>query len=579
MKITKEMLKNRIAAAGGQRPADTVVKNASIVNVFTGEIMEGDAAIVDGYFAGIGSYEGREVIDAKGKIMIPGMIDGHVHIESSLLTPREFGNVVLSRGVTAVVTDPHEIANVAGAPGIEYMIEDAARTELDVFVMLPSCVPAAPFESNGAVLEAAHLLPFINNPKVLGLAEVMDFPAVEEGRDAMMDKLLMGHTEGKAIDGHAAGLTAEGINIFMAAGIRTDHESVTAAEAKTRLDLGMYLMIREGTVAKDLDALFPAITTRNARRCLFVTDDKLVDDLVEEGSVDHIVRRAVRKGLDPVTAVQMVTLNAAECFGLQHLGAVAPGYQADFVLLDDLESFNIQDVYKNGRLVSASGRPLEKTKERASTALLPGINTGEVSARDLVLPLASDFCRLIEIVPNSIVTKERKEQVPVEDGHFCISPAADQLKIAVIERYAASGNIGVGIVKGIGLKSGAIATTISHDSHNIIAAGTSDKDILAAVRHVIQSNGGMAVVQEEKVSASLPLAVAGLMAEEPWEQVYERLSLLNQALDSLGAPQDFDPFLTLSFLALPVIPELKMTEKGLFDFRSFSHVKVEIEHL
>lgn len=578
MKTTKEMLKNRIAVAGGQKPADTVVKNASIVNVFTGEMMEGDVAIVDGYFAGIGSYDGQEVIDAKGKIMIPGMIDAHVHIESSLLAPREFGKVVLSRGVTAVVTDPHEIANVAGAPGIEYMIEDAAHTELDMFVMLPSCVPAAPFESNGAVLEAEHLQPFINTPGVLGLAEVMDFPAVAEGKDAMADKLLMGHTERKVIDGHAAGLTAEGINIFMAAGIRTDHESVTAAEAKTRLDLGMYLMIREGTVAKDLDALFPAITERNARRCLFVTDDKLVDDLVEEGSVDHIVRRAVRKGLDPVTAVQMVTLNAAECFGLQHLGAVAPGYQADFVLLDDLESFNIHDVYKKGRLVSTNVRPLEDTKRGASSASLPGINAGEVKAGHLALPLASDFCRLIEIVPNSIVTKERKEQVTVEDGHFYISPEADQLKIAVIERHAASENIGVGIVKGLGLKSGAIATTISHDSHNIIAAGTSDKDILAAVRHVIQSNGGMAVVQEEKVSASLPLSVAGLMAEEPWEQVYERLSLLNQALDSLGAPQDFDPFLTLSFLALPVIPELKMTEKGLFDFRSFSHVKVEAEH-
>ncbi|SDW58753.1 Adenine deaminase [Marinococcus luteus] len=579
MKITKEMLKNRIAAAGGQRPADTVVKNASIVNVFTGEIMEGDAAIVDGYFAGIGSYDGQEVIDAKGKIMIPGMIDGHVHIESSLLTPREFGKVVLSHGVTSVVTDPHEIANVAGAPGIEYMIEDAERTELDMFVMLPSCVPAAPFESNGAVLEAEHLLPFINTPGVLGLAEVMDFPAVAEGTDVMMDKLLMGHTERKVIDGHAAGLTAEGINIFMAAGIRTDHESVTAAEAKTRLDLGMYLMIREGTVARDLDALFPAITERNARRCLFVTDDKLVDDLVEEGSVDHIVRRAVRKGLDPVTAVQMVTLNAAECFGLQHLGAVAPGYQADFVLLDDLDSFNIHEVYKNGRLVSGNVRPLEETNRGVSAASLPGINAGQVSARDLALPLASDFCRLIEVVPNSIVTKERKEQVTVEDDHFCISPANDQLKIAVIERHTASENIGVGIVKGLGLKSGAIATTISHDSHNIIAAGTSDKDILAAVRHVIQSNGGMAVVQEEKVLASLPLAVAGLMAEKPWEEVYERLSLLNQALDSLGAPQDFDPFLTLSFLALPVIPELKITEKGLFDFRSFSYVNVEVEHL
>lgn len=575
MKITKETLKKRIAVAGGQTVADMVIKNAAIANVFTGELMSGDVAIVDGYFAGIGSYEGKTEIDAKGKTMIPGMIDSHVHIESSLLTPREFGKLVLSRGVTSVVTDPHEIANVAGVSGIEYMLEDAAHTELDVFLMLPSCVPATPFENNGAVLEAEQLLPFMSRPEVLGLAEVMDFPSVSKGNDAMMEKLMMPGMDKKVIDGHAAGLTAEGINTYMAAGIRTDHESVTLDEAKTRLDLGMYLMIREGTVAKDLDSLFPAITEKNARRCLFVTDDKLVDDLVEEGSVDHIVRRAIQKGVDPVTAIQMVTLNAAECFGLRDLGAVAPGYQADFVLLDNLEEISIHEVYKKGHLVQedeSSGK--ERTAD--SSPALPPINTEKVTAADLALPLTSPNCRLIEVIPNSIVTKERKEKVTVEKGEFRISPENDQLKITVIERHAASGHVGVGIVKGFGLKSGALATSISHDSHNIIATGTSDKDILAAVSHVIQSNGGMAVVQAEKVLASLPLPVAGLMADGSYRQVHEQLNLLNHALDALGAPKHFNPFLTLSFLALPVIPALKITEKGLFDFHSFSHVKVEV---
>lgn len=576
MKLTKEMLKKRIAVAGGHTAADMVIKNAAIANVFTGELMSGDVAIVDGYFAGIGSYEGKTEIDAKGKTMIPGMIDSHVHIESSLLTPREFGKLVLSQGVASVITDPHEIANVAGVSGIEYMLEDAAHTELDVFLMLPSCVPATSFEHNGAVLEAEQLLPFINRPEVLGLAEVMDFPSVSTGNDAMMDKLMMAAMDGKVIDGHAAGLPAEGINTYMAAGIRTDHESVTLEEAKTRLDLGMYLMIREGTVAKDLDSLFPAITAKNARRCLFVTDDKLVDDLVEEGSVDHIIRRAIQKGLDPVTAIQMVTLNAAECFGLRHLGAVAPGYQADFVLLDHLEEVSIHEVYKKGRLVQdkeISGK--ERTVDD-SLPSLPPIHAKKVTAADLALPLPSPACRLIEIIPNSIVTKERNEKVTVENGEFCISPENDQLKITVIERHAATGHVGVGIVKGFGLKSGALATSISHDSHNIIATGTSDKDIIKAVDHVIQSNGGMAVVQTGEVLASLPLSVAGLMTDGPYQQVHEQLSLLNGALDALGAPKDFNPFLTLSFLALPVIPALKITEKGLFDFHSFSHVKVEV---
>ncbi|RAV06279.1 hypothetical protein DQG13_00005 [Paenibacillus sp. YN15] len=360
MSINTSALTKRIKAAGKQIPADLVIKHGAIVNVFTGELMEGDIAIVDGVIAGIGSYEGREVIDARGKVIVPGFIDGHVHIESSMLLPREFAKVELQHGVTTVIADPHEIANVAGVNGIQYMLDDAKEVPLDIFVMLPSCVPATSVESNGATLEAEHLSPFMADPRVLGLAEVMDFPSVANADKEMVDKLVMTQLKGGLIDGHAAGIRREELNIYMTAGIRTDHESINSQEAKDRLELGMYLMIREGTVAKDLEALLPVVTARNSRRCLFVTDDKHLDDLLEEGSVDHIVRLAIRKGLDPIMAIQMATLNAAECFGLRHLGAVAPGYQADLLLLDNLNDISIHQVYKKGRCVVGKAQLQQK---------------------------------------------------------------------------------------------------------------------------------------------------------------------------------------------------------------------------
>ncbi len=574
------MLKKRILVAGKKKPADVVVKQGKILNVFTGEFMQGDLAIVDGMIAGIGSYEGKETIDAQGKIIVPGFIDGHVHIESSMLTPREFSKVVLQHGVTAVVTDPHEIGNVAGTDGIQYMLEDAKQLPLDIFVMLPSCVPTTPFETNGARLDAEQLEPFLSKPEVLGLAEVMDFPSVASGSQTMLDKIAMTQSHGSVIDGHAAGLTRDDLNIYMSAGIRTDHECINSQEAKDRLDVGMYLMIREGTVAKNLDALLPVVTPQNSRRCLFVTDDKLIDDLIEEGSVDHIVRLAIKKGLDPVTAIQMVTLNTAECFGLRNLGAIAPGYQADFLLLDDLENISIHQVYKKGTCIVSQGKITGTSFEAPSSpqsVSLPQIHTKEVTLDQLRIPLVSDTCNVIGIIPNSLVTQHLKETVKVENGWFVPSIENDQLLLAVIERHKATGNIGLGIVKGFQLKRGAIATTVAHDSHNIVVVGTSPQEMLVAIQHVIATNGGLAVVDRKEVLASLALPVAGLMSEDEYEVVHQSLKHLNEVLSGIEAPKTFNPFLTLSFLTLSVIPQLKLTDKGLFEFTAFSHIDIEVD--
>ncbi|QHT61600.1 adenine deaminase [Paenibacillus lycopersici] len=578
MEQEREALRRRILVAGKRMPADLVIKQATIVNVFTGELMEGDVAVVDGVIAGIGTYEGKETIQAEGRYLVPGFIDGHVHVESSMLAPGEFAKLLLLHGVTAAVTDPHEIGNVAGEDGIAYMLRSAESLPVDLFVMLPSCVPATSFESGGAVLEAERLAPFYAHPQVLGLAEVMNFPAVAGAEDAMLSKLA--DAQRRRIDGHAAGIGREELNIYMAAGIRTDHECVTAMEAKDRLDLGMHLMIREGTVARNLDLLLPAITQRNARRALFVTDDKLPDDLVAEGSVDHVARLAIRKGLDPITAIQMITINAAECFGLRDRGAIAPGYKADMLLLDDLGSIAIHAVYKAGvRIVeqgildtSAFPAPIPQGDLPPSIAAM---QVKAVASQDLDIPLSSDRCNVIEIIPNQIVTRHLQETVDIRDGKFRPSVDKDQLKLAVVERHHATGNVGVGIVKGFGFGKGAIASSVSHDSHNIVVAGASDEDMLAAIEHLAAHNGGLAVVMDGRVLAALDLPIAGLMSDRPYGEVCMRLEQVKRALDSIGARRSFNPFLTLSFLTLPVIPSLKLTDKGLFDFASFSHIAVQ----
>ena len=574
------LLEKHILIAGKKQLADLVIKNAKIINVFTKEVMEADVAICDGVIVGVGDYEGKQIYDAKNKYLVPGLIDGHVHIESSLLSPKEFAKVSLIHGVTSVITDPHEIGNVAGSTGLDFMIDDARSVPMNIFVMLPSCVPVTPFETNGATLDAASFIPFLERPEVLGLAEVMNYQAVATNEATIIDKLRLMKNKNKKIDGHAAGINRDDLNVYLAAGIRTDHEATTAEEARERLALGMYLMIREGTVAKDLHALYPAITPENSRRCLFVTDDKLIDDLVSEGSIDHIIRQAVQLGMDPLQAIQMATLNAAECFGLDHLGAIAPGYQADFFLTDDLTTLPIVDVFIQGNLVVKQGEIIQDrfpTQPNPFTDNLPAMNVKPLSNTSIALPIHSEQAHVIEIIPNSLLTNDLIEKVSVKDGFFEPSIENDWLKIAVIERHHQTGNIGVGIVKGFQLKDGALATTVAHDSHNIVVVGTNDEDMLYAANQLIKKGGGMIAVKAEKELAFLPLPIGGLMSQAPFLEVNTQLVSLTKEAYKLGASQAFAPFLTLSFLTLSVIPELKITDKGLVSFSKFNLIEPSIE--
>ncbi|PAE32975.1 adenine deaminase [Bacillus sp. 7884-1] len=573
--MERNQLTRRISVASGKEPADTVVKNGRIIDVFNGEIIEGDIAIVDGYFAGVGKYEGKHTVDANGRYVLPAFIDGHVHIESSLVAPSEFAKVLLPHGVTTVIADPHEIGNVLGAPGIQYILDSSENLPFDFYIMLPSCVPATNFENSGAILKAEDLKPFYQHPRVLGLAEVMNFPAVLHAEDDMLNKISDAKRFGKKVDGHAAGLSERDLNVYMAAGIVTDHESTTALEAKERLKSGMYLMIREGTVARDLRNLIPVVNQYNSRRCLFVTDDKHLDDLVLEGSIDHNVRLAIAEGLSPITAIQMATINAAECFGLQEKGAIAAGYKADFSFVDDLETIRISQVYKDGMAVVQDGKLIIDGSNNHKNALEESVHFDDIVESNLNIPLSSKKANIIEIIPNSLITRHIAEEVDLCDqGLFQTSITADQLKLAVIERHHMTKQIGLGIVKGLGLKSGAIATTIAHDSHNLIIAGTNDRDMVLAANTIKKMQGGMIVIKDGQILASLELPIAGLMSDRPYREVYVSLNSLHIALEKIGANSHFNPFLTLSFLALPVIPELKLTDKGLFKVSKFEHITI-----
>ncbi|SMG44119.1 adenine deaminase [Paenibacillus aquistagni] len=587
MRSNKEQLARSIRAAGKQERAELVIRNANIVDVFNLEIMKGDVAITNGRIVGIGDYEGEQVINADGKYLVPAFIDAHVHIESSMVTPAEFARAILPHGVTTVITDPHEIANVSGEAGIQYMLDASEELPLDVRVMLPSCVPATPFEHAGAVLGADQLKPFYSHPRVLGLAEVMDYPSVANGSDDMLNKLLDADHYRGHIDGHGAGLHGDAINVYAAAGIVTDHECVNAGEAKERLRRGMYLMLREGSVAKDVKALLPAVTPFNVRRCMFCTDDKHLDELVHEGSIDHNVRLAIQEGLNPLMAIQMASLNAAECFQLEHKGAIAPGYDADLLIVDDLEKLHIHQVYRKGELIAEGGQYVG-----AALPILPPpadllksvrLDRPEPSALHIPLKVHGDdhkqeaLCRLIGIIPNQLITNHMQALVKVENGQFVPSIDKDQLKIAVLERHKKTGNVGLGVVHGFGIQRGAIASTVAHDSHNLVVAGTCDEDMLLAIEALQQAGGGLAIACDGKVHAVVELTISGLLSAERYEHVLEQLEKLHQALKEIGASDDFHPFVTLSFLCLPVIPELKLTDMGLFDFHTFSTVPFQVE--
>lgn len=574
-----KQLQERVAVSDGRAKADLVITNGRIINVFSGEIMDGDIAIKNGYIAGIGDFpDAEKVIDAAGAFIAPGFIDAHVHVESAMVTPAEFARVLLPNGVTTIVTDPHEIANVAGEKGIEFMLEDAKGAPLDMFVMLPSSVPATDGEHNGETLHAEKLHPLYRHEKVIGLAEVMDFPSVAKGSSDILTKIIDAKKEGGRIDGHGAGLTSADLNNYLAVGIRTDHESTTAKEATDRLRAGMFVMLREGTVGRDLLQTIPAVSEKNSHRFCFCTDDKLINDLITEGSINYNIRLAINNGIEPITAIQMATINAANCHNLPYLGAIAAGYQADIVFLQDLETVEISKVLKNGEVVVENGVRHEAAfkQQEAVPFVSPPIHH-HLQLQDLVLPLTKETCYVIGMQPNSLFTEKRIEQVTIQHGKFVPNVENDLLKMAVVERHHDTGCVGVGIVKGFGLTEGAIATTVAHDSHNIVAVGVSDEAMKAAIDHITQTGGGIAVVDGAgNVLHDLALPIAGLLSDKPYEEVETDLAGLLKAFNQISNAKGFDPFLTLSFLTLPVIPELKLTDQGLFDFATFQIIPNEV---
>ncbi|WAA08573.1 adenine deaminase [Fervidibacillus albus] len=576
MNMNKNHLRKRIQVASKQIPADIVIKNGKIVDVFNLEIIHGDIAISDGVICGIGKYEGKTVMDVKDKFVVPGFIDSHVHIESSMVTPNEFAKVVLPHGVTTVICDPHEIANVKGSKGISFMLEDSENLDLDVYCMLPSSVPATPFENAGAVLNDEELKPFYNHPRVLGLAEVMDYPGVQNLDDRMIDKLLSASPY--RIDGHGAGLGAEEMNVYRVAGIQTDHECVTKEQMKDRLARGMYVMIRQGSVAKNLPDLIGVVNEKNSHRCLFCTDDKHLDDLIEEGSIDHNIRLSIKHGLDPLIAIQMATINAAQCYGLSQKGAIAPGFTADLLIVDNLKSLTIEKVLKAGKFVAENGKYLGvKTTENQTKLATNSIHLAknEITKERLAIQVKKNqAAHVIEVIPNQIETVKRIISVPTEGEYFIPSVEKDLAKLALFERHKNTGNIGLAIVKGLGLTNGAIATTVAHDSHNLIVAGTNDEDMIYAIQKMQEIGGGLVVVRDGKTIASLPLMIGGLMSDQKYETVANQLDEVNRALFEVSKHRHFNLFLTLSFLSLPVIPELKITDLGLFDATTFQHIAI-----
>ncbi|MFH1662749.1 MAG: adenine deaminase [Chloroflexota bacterium] len=564
-------LANLISVARGESPADLVLSNARIVNVFNGEVEAGNVAIYDGMIAGIGDYkQAKRVIDLDGRYLAPGLINGHTHIESSMLDIDQYARAVVARGTLAVVTDLHELTNVCGINAIRYILNSARRLPLELFLMAPSCVPATHLETSGACLEADELKRIQGRKGVIGLGEMMNFPGVIGGDDNVLRKINM--AKGKIIDGHAPLVRDKDLAAYIAAGIYSDHESVSLEEAGEKLKRGMHIMIREGSSEKNLEALLPLVTDRTYKRCLFVVDDRSCADLLRDGDMDAVVRKAIKLGLEPVRAIQLATINAAEYFGLGRLGAIAPGYTANLIVVDDLSKFSISMAFHHGKLVAEQGKVLFKVGKYRGSKPVTTVNIKPFDIRALELVAKGEMRPVIEIVPGQIITKKQIMKVRIKDGAAVPDIENDILKLVVVERHHATGNIGIGLVKGFGLKRGALVSSVAHDSHNIIAVGTDDGDIYTGIKHVEKLQGGLVVANEGKVLASLALPIGGLMSDQPLEDVVAQLERLKALAAELGSSLP-SPFATLSFLALPVIPELRLTDLGLVDVGEFKIIE------
>lgn len=564
MSLEKSRLRASIRNAAS-RNAAFVIKNANIVNVFTGEIERGDVAMRDGIILGIGTYSGREEFDAEGRYLCPGLIDSHVHIESSMAHPSRFASLILQQGTTAIIADPHEIANVCGTDGIQYMLDQTEWLPLSVFMMLPSCVPCTAFETSGAKLTAKDMEQFLEHPRVLGLGEVMDYVAAVSGEGEMLDKLELCH--GRPIDGHAPLLTGDLLNAYCVAGPRTDHECSSYEEVLEKLRKGMRIHLRLGSACRGIETIFRQIADNGlpTRRMQFCTDDKHLENIRDEGHINYILRRAVANGIDSIQAVQMATINAAETYGLIGYGAVAPGYRADLVLFDNLKDFRPQLVVTDGQIF----RPEADLPVKPDPKIYNSVHLAPRKPDVLRLPVEGPM-PIIQTVDGELLTRLVWEEVPTRDGAF--SAGGGLVKLAVLERHHASSRVGLGILRGLPLQAGAMATTVGHDSHNLIVAGDNDADMLIAIDALEECGGGYVVVSEGRVLAKLALPVAGLMSDAPLDEILRHQQALLHAAAQLGISNTSDPFITLSFVALPVIPDVRLTDMGMFDVTNMQFI-------
>lgn len=578
--MDKKALKRLIDVAAGREPADLVLKNANVIDVYQAEMISGDLAIVDGKIAGInGEYQGKETIDLKGKIVAPGFIDPHIHVESSYVTPEEFSRLLVPHGTTTVLADPHEIVNVLGLSGLDYMIEAAKETALDIRYMMPSCVPATNMENAGAVIEAADMISSFEKKQVDGLAEFMNFPGVIHAQDEVLDKLLAAKERGLRIDGHSPMVFNEELNAYAAAGIANDHECSTVEELKDRIARGMYVFLREGSVTQNLRTLLNGVTDNNYQRCVLSADDLQAKTILEKGHLDNSIRICIEEGVSPLRAIQMATINAAQCCQLTDRGAIAPGLRADLVIFSDLAQPEIEATYIKGELVAEKGTYLPTVKRISTEKVQSSVHIDKFQMEQLKLNLTSDKARAIEVIPQEALTNEAIVSVKRDDqGQFVFDPKQDVTKIAVIERHHNTGNAFVGLLKGYGVKKGAIGLSIAHDSHNLIVTGTNDEDMAAAVQALKEQEGGVVLIESGKIIGNMALPIAGLMSDLTGEEVAQQEAEINRlAHEVLGVSNNVDPIMTLGFMSLAVIPNLKITDIGLVDVTKFEIVPISVE--
>ncbi|MGD1832441.1 MAG: adenine deaminase [Sphaerochaetaceae bacterium] len=579
--MNKTQLKRIIDAAAGRIPADCEFKNARIVDVFNGEIFESSLLIKDGLIAGFkgeGFPEALKTFDCEGGYIVPGFIDSHVHIESSHCSPSAFADAVIPCGTTTVIADPHEICNVSGLAGLDYMLKASEQTPLQSFFMVPSCVPATDNEHAGAVIKAEDIAGRIGHERILGLGEMMNFPGVIAGDSGVLDKLQVALDEHKLIDGHSPGISGSLLDAYSAAQIHTDHECETAQELTERIRRGMYVMLRQGSACKNVLPLLSGVNQRNLSQCLFCTDDKQPHSILEEGHIDYNFRLAVSGGIAPLDAVRIATVNAAQCYSLHDRGAIAPGRRADFFITDSIEECRARHVFIGGQLIAEKGGMIKKSPAVKPEGVDSSIHIAGFSKKSLELPLKSSHVRVIDIIPGGVVTGKGEARVRVKDGLWEHDESTDILKLAVIERHHATGNIGKALIRGYGMKGGAVGTTIAHDSHNIIVIGDNDDDMVKVVESLIGIKGGISMVKDGKVLGTLAHPIGGLMSDRPLQEVHQQMTALHKtARSQLSISPEIDPFMTLSFMALPVIPSYKLTDMGLFDVTTFSFVPLEID--